>query len=119
MPKIAGIDSFEGEIFHSARWRHDIDLEGKNVGVIGTGASAVQFVPEIANVAGTITVFQRTPPWILPRDDRPSPQWRRTLYRRIPGLQRLHRWRIYLRQEMLSLAFIGRGRIASRSPVAS
>jgi len=112
MPKIAGIDSFDGEIFHSARWRHDIDLAGKNVGVIGTGASAVQFVPEIANVAGTITVFQRTPPWILPRDDRPSPQWRRTLYGRIPGLQRLHRWRIYLRQEMLSLAFIGRGRIA-------
>ena len=114
MPKIAGLESFEGEIFHSARWHHDIDLAGKRVGVIGTGASAVQFVPEIAAVAGNITVFQRTPPWILPRDDRPSPQWRRTLYRRIPALQRLHRWRIYFRQEMLSLAFIGRGRIAQR-----
>lgn len=112
MPVITGIDSFDGEMFHSARWRHDIDLSGKKVGVIGTGASAVQFVPEIANVAGSITIFQRTPPWILPRDDRPSPQWRRSLYRRIPVLQRLHRWRIYFRQEMLSLAFIGRGRIA-------
>ena len=114
MPGIDGIDSFAGEIFHSARWRHDIDLTGKRVGVIGTGASAIQFVPEIAEAAGSVVVFQRTPPWILPRDDRPSPEWRRRLYRRVPFLQRLHRWRIYARQEMLSLAFIGRGKVAQR-----
>jgi len=118
MADIAGLDSFAGTVFHSARWRHDHDLTGERVGVIGTGASAVQLVPEVALRAGCTTVFQRTPPWVLPRDDRPSPDWRRRLYGRVPALQRLHRWRTYARQELLALAFVGprpvRERIARR-----
>jgi len=110
MPDIAGLDRFAGTVFHSARWRHDHDLTGERVGVIGTGASAIQFVPEIAPVAGHTTVFQRTAPWVLPRDDRPAPAWRQHLYAVVPFLQRLHRWRVYARQEMLALAFVGRGR---------
>jgi cation diffusion facilitator CzcD-associated flavoprotein CzcO len=112
LPDIEGIERFEGTMFHSARWDHSHDLAGQRIAVIGTGASAVQFVPEIAPVAGHITVFQRSAPWVLPRDDRPAPQWRRSLYRRLPFMQRLHRWRVYARQEMLAAAFIGRGRTA-------
>ena len=114
MPDIPGLGLFEGTMFHSARWDHSHSLVGERVAVIGTGASAVQFVPEIAPVAGNVTVFQRSAPWVLPRDDRPAPEWRRRLYRRVPFLQRLHRWRVYARQEMLAAAFIGRGRTAAR-----
>jgi 4-hydroxyacetophenone monooxygenase len=66
LPKVEGVGSFEGPAFHSAQWRHDVDLAGKRVGVIGTGASAYQFVPEIAPKVAELTVFQRTPPWGLP-----------------------------------------------------
>ena len=65
-PKIEGVGTFEGPAFHSAEWRHDVDLAGKRVAVIGTGASAYQFVPEIAPKVAELTVFQRTPPWGLP-----------------------------------------------------
>jgi cation diffusion facilitator CzcD-associated flavoprotein CzcO len=112
LPDIDGIETFAGTMFHSARWDHSHQLAGERVAVIGTGASAVQFVPEIAPAAGHVTVFQRSAPWVLPRDDRPAPAWRRSLYRRVPFLQRLHRWRVYARQEMLAAAFIGRGRTA-------
>ncbi len=114
IPDIPELDTFAGTVFHSARWRHDHDLTGERVGVIGTGASAIQFVPEVAPIAARTTVFQRTPPWVLPRDDRPAPAWRRRLYARVPGLQRLHRWRVYARQELLALAFVGRGRARER-----
>ena len=66
MPEIKGRDRFAGPAFHSARWRHDVDLTGKRVAVIGTGASAYQFVPEIAGKVGSLTIFQRTPPWGFP-----------------------------------------------------
>lgn len=114
IPDIPGLESFEGCAFHSAAWRHDVDVSGKRVGVVGTGASAIQLVPAIADEVDHLDVFQRTPPWVLPRDDRPAPRWRRRLYRTVPFLQRLHRWRIYLRQELLSVAFLGKGRLASR-----
>jgi cation diffusion facilitator CzcD-associated flavoprotein CzcO len=110
LPDIEGLDRFGGTVFHSARWNHGHDLTGERVGVIGTGASAIQLVPEVAPVAARTTVFQRTAPWVLPRDDRPAPMWRRRLYARVPMLQRLHRWRVYARQEMLAVAFVGRGR---------
>jgi len=110
LPAIPGLDRFAGAMFHSARWDHGHDLHGERVGVIGTGASAIQFVPEVAPLAERTTVFMRTPPWVLPRDDRPAPPWRQALYARVPLLQRLHRWRVYARQEMLALAFVGRGR---------
>ena len=65
-PDIEGLETFDGPSFHSARWRHDVDLAGKTVAVIGTGASAFQFVPEIAPKVAALTVFQRTPPWLAP-----------------------------------------------------
>lgn len=111
-PSIRGLDEFEGPVFHSARWDHDADLRGLRVGVVGTGASAIQLVPALADTVRSLTVFQRTAPWVLPRDDRPTPSWRRRLYGRVPFLQRLHRWRVYLRQERLVVAFIGGGRLA-------
>ena len=112
VPNLPGLDSFGGEIFHSAAWRHDVDLTGARVGVVGTGASAIQLVPVIADAVEHLDVFQRTPPWILPRDDRPTPKWRQRLYKALPFLQRLHRWRIYFRQEFLAFAFLGTGKIA-------
>ena len=110
-PDIPGLDDFAGTVFHSARWDHDHDLTGERVAVIGTGASAIQFVPEIAEIAGHVEVFQRTAPWVLPRDDRPVPDWKRRLYTRLPFLARLHRWRIYVQQELSGLAFLGHDRI--------
>jgi cation diffusion facilitator CzcD-associated flavoprotein CzcO len=69
MPEIAGLDSFPGAVFHSSRWRGDIELAGKRVGVVGTGASAVQIVPELAATAAGVVLFQRTAPYVVPRDD--------------------------------------------------
>jgi 4-hydroxyacetophenone monooxygenase len=68
-PNIPGRDLFKGESFHSARWNHEVDLKGKKVAVIGTGASAFQFVPKIAPEVGELTVFQRSPPWLAPTED--------------------------------------------------
>ena len=112
-PDIPGLSDFEGEVFHSASWRHDVSLESRRVGVIGTGASAIQIVPAIVDSVDHLDVFQRTAPWVLPRDDHPAPAWRRRLYRMIPFLQRLHRWRIYLHQEIRAIAFLGTGRVAT------
>ena len=70
LPDIAGLDTFAGEIFHSARWNHDYDLTGKRVAVIGTGASAIQIVPQVGKQAAHLDVYQRTAPWVMPRNDR-------------------------------------------------
>ncbi|HEX2773012.1 MAG TPA: NAD(P)/FAD-dependent oxidoreductase, partial [Micromonosporaceae bacterium] len=85
VPALPGLDTFAGEVFHSARWRHDHDLTGRRVAVIGTGASAVQFVPHVAAAAEQLYVFQRTAPWVLPRADRPISRGERRLYRAVPG----------------------------------
>jgi cation diffusion facilitator CzcD-associated flavoprotein CzcO len=114
LPKIAGMEAFEGIAFHSARWRHDVDLKGKRVAVIGTGASAIQFVPRIAPQVAQLQVYQRTPPWILPHRDRPFGARERRLYRLFPFAQRLLRWAIYLRQELLIFGFTGGARIQAR-----
>ena len=71
LPEIDGIETFQGALFHSARWDHDVDLAGKRVAVIGTGASAIQIVPELQQVAAHLDVYQRTAPWVIPRNDRP------------------------------------------------
>ncbi len=99
MPDIDGIDSFEGEVFHSAAWDHDADLAGKRVAVIGTGASAVQIIPEIAPVAAHVDVYQRTAPWVMPRRDRAYTGVERLGFRHVPGLQRLYRTAIYWGRE--------------------
>jgi len=108
LPDIAGLDGFEGKVFHSARWDHEHDLSGERVGVIGTGASAIQFVPRIQPEVGQMHVFQRTPPWILPHTDRPVTRLERRLYRASPRLQRLARAGIYASREWLVLGLTHR-----------
>ena len=90
-PRIEGRDDFAGRSFHSARWDHDYELAGKRVAVVGTGASAVQFVPEIADVARELVVFQRTGNWFLPRRNLPYRTLLRWAIRTIPGLQAARR----------------------------
>ncbi|GJE27493.1 flavin-containing monooxygenase [Methylobacterium organophilum] len=103
LPALPGLDRFAGAAFHSARWDHGVPLDGKRVGVIGTGASAVQFVPEIADRVGHLVLFQRSAPWILPRWDRALAGWERALYARLPILRRLYRLALYGRQEAPAL----------------
>ncbi len=100
-PDIEGRESFEGIQMHSAQWDHDIDFAGKRIAVIGTGASAIQFVPELAKVAGHLDVYQRTAPWVLPRTDRPTTAFERKLYRVLPITQRASRTGIYWAREIL------------------
>jgi cation diffusion facilitator CzcD-associated flavoprotein CzcO len=88
---IDGLDDFAGKVIHSARWDHDYDLAGKRVAVVGTGASAVQIVPEIAPVVARLDVYQRTPIWVAPKFDPEIPKWTKTLFRRVPLTQRITR----------------------------
>jgi len=106
IPDIPGLGSFQGTIFHSSRWRHDHDLTGRRVAVIGTGASAIQFIPQIAPQVGKLTVFQRTPPWVVPRRGRPISSMERLVYRNVPGAQRLVRAAIYWGRETMALGFL-------------
>jgi cation diffusion facilitator CzcD-associated flavoprotein CzcO len=112
LPDIDGLDTFEGSVFHSARWDHDHDLAGKRVAVIGTGASAIQFVPQIQPVVGHLTVFQRTPPWIVPRPDRPFKRWERWMFRHSSLAMRLSRARVYWSRELMVFMFAKRPRLA-------
>jgi cation diffusion facilitator CzcD-associated flavoprotein CzcO len=101
VPELPGLDEFEGETWHSARWNHDYDLTGKRVASIGTGASAIQYVPEIAPQVEKLHVFQRTAPWIAPHSGRPIRDWERALYRRVPAAQRLVRGGVYSLRELM------------------
>ncbi len=105
LPRIEGMDRFEGKAFHSAQWDHSFDLAGKRVAVIGTGASAIQFVPAIAYKVTSLTVFQRSPAYILPRPDRPYTAWERLLCKSAPWTMRLRRLAIYVQYESRALAF--------------
>jgi len=98
-PEIAGIEEFGGEIFHTARWNHQVDLTGKRVAVIGTGASAIQVIPEIAKTVGHLDVYQRTAPWVMPRHDRPYSKAERFGFRFVPFLQKAYRTGIYWGRE--------------------
>ena len=104
-PDIPGAGRFGGTSFHSARWDHSCDLAGKRVAVIGTGASAIQFVPEIAEQAEHLTVFQRTPPWIHPRPDVEIPARLRAVFGAVPLTARAVRDAIYLLMEARALGF--------------
>ncbi len=90
-PRIEGRDTFAGHTFHSAAWDHDYDLRGKRVAVVGTGASAVQFVPEIVDEVRRLVVFQRTGNWFMPRKNRPYPSAYKEFIKRVPGVQALRR----------------------------
>ncbi|MDB4971769.1 MAG: flavin-containing monooxygenase [Myxococcaceae bacterium] len=104
-PTLPGLERFEGKTFHSQRWDHDYDLRDKRVAVIGTGASAIQFVPEIQPKLRRLDLYQRTPPWILPKPDRAISQLERWSYRNLPGLRQLRRAALYTALESRAIAF--------------
>ncbi|MGW4482376.1 flavin-containing monooxygenase [Amycolatopsis sp. NPDC004368] len=107
VPKLPGIEKFAGQTWHSAQWNHEFDLRGKKVAVVGTGASAIQFVPQIAPDVAELTLFQRTPPWIMPKPDHPMPGWAKQLFRYLPGTQRLYRNTLYWLLEARAIGFNG------------
>nr|BFE66388.1 NAD(P)/FAD-dependent oxidoreductase [Dactylosporangium thailandense] len=121
IPKLPGLETFRGEAFHSARWNHGAELAGRRVAVIGTGASAIQIVPAIQPVAGALTLFQRTPAWVMPRGERPLRPWEQRMYGRIPGAQRLVRTLAYWQIEATVLAFLRPAlmRLAERAALAN
>ena len=105
LPDIDGIDSFQGEVFHSARWNHDVELAGKRIAVIGTGASAVQIVPELQKIAGHVDVYQRTPNWVIPRNERLFTRLEKAVFRKVPAVQRAARAGVYASLEARVPAF--------------
>ncbi len=104
IPALPGLDRFAGHSFHSARWDHAYDLAGKRVAAIGTGASAIQFVPEVARRAASLSVFQRTGNWFLPRRNHVYSPLLRAAIRHLPGLQRLRRSFLFNYCESLTMA---------------
>ncbi len=105
VPDLPGIGSFAGTAFHSAHWNHTHDLNGRRVAVIGTGASAIQFVPRIAPQVERLTVFQRTAPWVTPKPDRAIGPRERAVHTRFPAGQRALRNAVYLAMELRGLGF--------------
>ncbi|GAA4842178.1 NAD(P)/FAD-dependent oxidoreductase [Actinomycetospora corticicola] len=107
-PTLPGAERFRGETFHSAEWRHDVDLRGKRVAVVGTGASAIQFVPQIAPLVSQLTLFQRTPAWVLPKGDHPIGTWRKRLFEKAPLIQKAYRGALYAGLESRAIGFMSR-----------
>ncbi len=110
-PDVPGLDRFEGTLMHSARWDHDLDLRGKRVASVGTGASAIQYVPRIADQVAQLHVFQRTAPWVMPHGNRSIHELERTLYRTVPALQKLVREGVYWGRELLVLGLAKQPRL--------
>ncbi|MGC0365922.1 cation diffusion facilitator CzcD-associated flavoprotein CzcO [Rhodococcus sp. 27YEA15] len=104
-PDLPGLDTFTGEVFHSSQWNHDYDLRGKRVAVVGTGASAVQFVPKIVSQVSSLHLYQRTAQWVLPKPDHYVPRIERSIMRLIPGAQKTLRSLEYGMMESLGLGF--------------
>lgn len=114
-PKIEGLDTFTGRAFHSSHWEEGIDLSGLRVGIVGTGASAIQIMPSIAPQVKELSLFQRTPPWILPRMDGGFSDRTKWLFRRVPGLRKLFRAAIYCTMEMRAVGFLGNRKLMERA----
>ena len=108
IPEYPGINSFENTMFHSSNWNHDIDLEGKKVAVIGTGASAIQIVPEIADKVKELYLFQRTAPWVIPRPDRKISKLEKWFFKTLPFTQKLIRKFLYWNNELVAYALTKR-----------
>lgn len=106
VPDFPGMDGFSSEVVHSARWNPDLDLAGKRVAVVGTGASAVQIIPEIAGQAKQVYVVQRTPQWVLPRLNRPLNRVERFLFRVLPETQKVYRNIAYWSHELAIVGFM-------------
>ena len=113
VPDVEGASDFGGVMLHSARWDHDVDLDGARVAVIGTGASAIQIVPALASRVGSLVVMQRTPAWIMPRGDRAVPRWWRRALGALPPLQRASREMTSWARELQLLAFTRQGVFAT------
>lgn len=111
IPEIPGISEFAGAAFHSAQWDHDVDIRGKRVAVIGTGASAIQIVPAIVDDVAELQLYQRTPAWVMPRPNNAFPQWMRTVFRRVPGVRALLRAGIYWIHEVVGFAMTKQPRL--------
>jgi cation diffusion facilitator CzcD-associated flavoprotein CzcO len=111
IPDLPGMETFEGTVFHTATWNHDHDLRGRRVAVVGTGASAIQAVPEVAEQAAHLDVIQRTPPWVVPHRDRPITRAERFLYKTFPPLQRMVRAGVYFSRELLVPGLVYRPRL--------
>jgi cyclohexanone monooxygenase len=107
-PELPGLARFRGEVFHSQRWRHDLDLSGKRVAVVGTGASAIQFVPELQRKVAQLDLYQRTAAWVLPKPDRKIGELERGVLRSVPGARLLRRLALYTQLESRALAFVHR-----------
>ncbi|MBT0568506.1 NAD(P)/FAD-dependent oxidoreductase [Williamsia sp. CHRR-6] len=105
IPDIADLEAFDGPVFHSARWDHSVDLSDKRVAVVGTGASAIQFVPQIQPVVRSLTLFQRTAPWVMPRHDAAISRAQRSTAALLPWLQRLRRAAVFATREVKLAAF--------------
>jgi cation diffusion facilitator CzcD-associated flavoprotein CzcO len=110
-PSIPGLERFEGAVFHSSHWNHEHDLTGERVAVIGTGASAIQIVPQIQPKVKQLALFQRTPPWIMPRLDGPISRRKQRLFRLLPFTQRFIRGKMYAQRELIALAFVHRSKL--------
>ncbi|MFJ9951666.1 flavin-containing monooxygenase [Kitasatospora sp. NPDC091207] len=108
IPDLPGLDSFTGKVFHSSRWDHDYDLAGRRVAMVGTGASAAQIIPNIQPKVGRLTVFQRTPAWVLPRRDRVISEAEKWLHSRVPATAKLRRGALFALRELQVDAFVRR-----------
>lgn len=108
VPDVPGLDSFPGKVFHSSRWDHDYDLRGKRVAMIGTGASAIQIVPAVQPDVERLTLFQRTPPWVLPRADRRITAAEKWLHTRLPATRAARRGLLWGIRELQVSAFTKR-----------
>jgi cation diffusion facilitator CzcD-associated flavoprotein CzcO len=109
LPDVPGLRDFKGRVFHSASWDHDHDLTGERVAVVGTGASSIQFIPQIQPKVGRLHLFQRTAPWVLPRRDRPLTRIERAVYRRLPAAQRAMRSAIFWARESFAIPILRAG----------
>ena len=113
-PDLKGMESFGGELFHTARWNHDFDLAGRKVAVIGTGASAVQVVPSIASQVEKLSVFQRTPAWVMPKPDRKYSERAKRIYARFPMALRMSRFFKYAMSELFGpMVFLDAPRLSA------
>ncbi len=119
LPDIEGLSSYRGHLMHTSAWDPGVDLAGRKVAVIGSGASAVQVVPELAGIASGVTVFQRTPPWMVPKDDRPFSAREMARFRRNPWAARRERWRIWKQFHDFAGNAVKDPQVASRSQVAT
>jgi cation diffusion facilitator CzcD-associated flavoprotein CzcO len=118
-PDIDGLDRFVGAVMHTSHWDDAIPLAGKRIAVVGTGASGVQVVPELATIASRVTVFQRTPPWMVPKDDRAFSGDELARFRRLPWATRRERWRIWKQQHDFTATRLDDPLVAGRQHIAA